>query len=81
MLLARYRHASVRSLERYARHSVGAVARHVAERGGDLLERQQRVVRALAGVASQARGRPTRDDPRRGVRQATPADAGTTWLS
>jgi integrase/recombinase XerD len=33
MLLARSRHASVRSLERYARPSVDAVARHVVERG------------------------------------------------
>lgn len=49
MLLARSRHASVRFLERYARPSVGAVTRHVAERGGDLLERQQRLVRAGAG--------------------------------
>ncbi|MCP3822093.1 PmrA [Streptomyces sp. A3M-1-3] len=32
MLLARSRHASVRSLERYARPSVDAVAQHVAER-------------------------------------------------
>ncbi|MCW2916625.1 MAG: site-specific recombinase [Actinomycetia bacterium] len=32
MLLARSRHASVRSLERYARPGVDAVARHVAER-------------------------------------------------
>ena len=32
MLLARSRHASVRSLERYARSGVDAVARHVAER-------------------------------------------------
>ncbi|WP_434600048.1 hypothetical protein [Streptomyces sp. A5-4] len=32
MLLARSRHASARSLERYARPSVDAVARHVAER-------------------------------------------------
>ncbi|PWI06975.1 site-specific recombinase [Streptomyces sp. NWU339] len=32
MLLARARHASVRSLERYARPGVDAVARHVAER-------------------------------------------------
>ncbi|MEV5010221.1 PmrA [Streptomyces sp. NPDC055692] len=31
MLLARSRHASVRSLERYARPGVDAVARHVAE--------------------------------------------------
>ncbi|MET9778802.1 site-specific integrase [Streptomyces sp. NPDC006367] len=31
MLLARSRHASVRSLERYARPSVDAVAQHVAE--------------------------------------------------
>ncbi len=31
-LLARSRHASVRSLERYARPGVDAVARHVAER-------------------------------------------------
>ncbi|MFJ2955525.1 hypothetical protein [Streptomyces sp. NPDC087270] len=31
-LLARSRHASVRSLERYARPGVGSVARHVAER-------------------------------------------------
>ncbi|MFF9526922.1 PmrA [Streptomyces achromogenes] len=33
MLLTRSRHASVRSLERYARPGVDAVARHVAERG------------------------------------------------
>jgi len=32
MLLARSRHASVRSLERYARPSAEAVARHVASR-------------------------------------------------
>ncbi|KUL42685.1 hypothetical protein ADL12_09685 [Streptomyces regalis] len=32
MLLARSRHASVRSLERYARPGIDAVARHVAER-------------------------------------------------
>ncbi|MFE4777236.1 site-specific integrase [Streptomyces sp. NPDC056713] len=32
MLLARSRHASVRSLERYTRPGVDAVARHVAER-------------------------------------------------
>ncbi|QOV47648.1 PmrA [Streptomyces chromofuscus] len=32
MLLARSRHASVRSLERNARPGVDAVARHVAER-------------------------------------------------
>ncbi|MBM7438106.1 hypothetical protein OG524_19455 [Streptomyces sp. NBC_01520] len=32
MLLARSRHASVRSLERYACPSVDAVARHVVER-------------------------------------------------
>ncbi|WP_431040844.1 PmrA [Streptomyces sp. P1-3] len=32
MLVARSRHVSVRSLERYARPSVDAVARHVAER-------------------------------------------------
>jgi integrase/recombinase XerD len=32
MLLARSRHASVRSLERYARPGVDAVARHVASR-------------------------------------------------
>ncbi|MET7541219.1 hypothetical protein [Streptomyces sp. NPDC005507] len=32
MLLARSRHASVRSLERYARPGVDAVARHIAER-------------------------------------------------
>jgi hypothetical protein len=32
ILLARSRHASVRSLERYARPGVDAVARHVAER-------------------------------------------------
>jgi hypothetical protein len=32
MLLARSRHASVGSLERYARPGVDAVARHVAER-------------------------------------------------
>ncbi|MFE0645027.1 site-specific integrase [Streptomyces sp. NPDC058877] len=32
MLLARSRHAPVRSLERYARPGVDAVARHVAER-------------------------------------------------
>ncbi|MFF4054718.1 hypothetical protein ACFYZ8_17190 [Streptomyces sp. NPDC001668] len=32
MLPARSRHASVRSLERYARPGVDAVARHVAER-------------------------------------------------
>lgn len=32
MPLARSRHASVRSLERYARPGVDAVARHVAER-------------------------------------------------
>ncbi|MFF8909652.1 site-specific integrase [Streptomyces olivaceoviridis] len=32
LLLARSRHASVRSLERYARPGVDAVARHVAER-------------------------------------------------
>ncbi|MET8743487.1 hypothetical protein [Streptomyces sp. NPDC004728] len=32
MLLARPRHASVRSLEPYARPGVDAVARHVAER-------------------------------------------------
>jgi hypothetical protein len=32
MLLARSRHASVWSLERYARPGVDAVARHVAER-------------------------------------------------
>ncbi|WP_146228416.1 site-specific integrase [Streptomyces sp. CG 926] len=32
MLLARSRHASVRSLERYSRPGVDAVARHVAER-------------------------------------------------
>ncbi len=31
MLLARARHASVRSLEWYARPGVDAVARHVAE--------------------------------------------------
>ncbi len=31
MLLARSRHASVRSLERYARPGVDAVARHVAQ--------------------------------------------------
>ncbi|AQW54343.1 PmrA [Streptomyces violaceusniger] len=33
MLLARSRHAFVRSLERYARAGVDAVARHVAARG------------------------------------------------
>ncbi|MFV5998590.1 hypothetical protein ACNPQM_41155 [Streptomyces sp. NPDC056231] len=32
MLLARSRHASVRSLERYARPGVDSVARHIAER-------------------------------------------------
>ncbi|MFC4464249.1 hypothetical protein ACFPH6_06650 [Streptomyces xiangluensis] len=32
MLLARSRHASVRSLERYARPGVDSVARHVTER-------------------------------------------------
>lgn len=32
MLLARSRHDSVRSLERYARPGVDSVARHVAER-------------------------------------------------
>ncbi|MFH9983365.1 site-specific integrase [Streptomyces sp. NPDC017179] len=32
MLLARSRHASIRSLERYARPSVDAVAAHVAQR-------------------------------------------------
>ncbi|MCX4902266.1 site-specific integrase [Streptomyces sp. NBC_00892] len=32
MLLARSRHASVRSLERYARRRVDSFARHVAER-------------------------------------------------
>ncbi|MEV4868634.1 hypothetical protein [Streptomyces syringium] len=32
MLLARSRHASVRSLERYSRPGVDTVARHVAER-------------------------------------------------
>lgn len=32
MLLARSRHASVRSLERYARPGVDSVARHVAGR-------------------------------------------------
>ncbi|MER5720380.1 PmrA [Streptomyces sp. NPDC002132] len=32
MLLARFRHASVRSPERYARPGVDSVARHVAER-------------------------------------------------
>ncbi|GAA3084284.1 hypothetical protein GCM10017562_62510 [Streptomyces roseofulvus] len=32
MLPARSRHASVRSLERYARPGVDAIARHVAER-------------------------------------------------
>ncbi|MFD8276765.1 site-specific integrase [Streptomyces flaveolus] len=32
MLLGRSRHASVRSLERYTRPGVDAVARHVAER-------------------------------------------------
>jgi integrase/recombinase XerD len=32
MLLARFRHAAVRSLERYARPGVDSVARHVAER-------------------------------------------------
>ncbi|MFF2703174.1 PmrA [Streptomyces cyaneofuscatus] len=32
MLPARSRHASVRSLERYARSGVDAVARHVADR-------------------------------------------------
>ncbi|MEU9983556.1 hypothetical protein [Streptomyces sp. NPDC050856] len=32
MLLARSRHASFRSLERYARPGVDSVARHVAER-------------------------------------------------
>ncbi|MFH8788272.1 site-specific integrase [Streptomyces roseoverticillatus] len=40
MLLARSRHASVRSLERYARPGVDAVARHVAER--DPAARRQR---------------------------------------
>jgi integrase len=39
-LLARSRHASVRSLERYARPSVDAVARHVA--GGDPAARRRR---------------------------------------
>nr|WP_237540289.1 hypothetical protein [Streptomyces sp. SID4917] len=34
MLLARARHASVRSLERYARSGVDAVAQHVDERAG-----------------------------------------------
>lgn len=32
MLLARFRHASVRSLAKYARPGVDAVAQHVAER-------------------------------------------------
>ncbi|CAM5744548.1 hypothetical protein SHIRM173S_05057 [Streptomyces hirsutus] len=32
MLLARSRHASVRSLERYARPGIDAIARHVAQR-------------------------------------------------
>jgi integrase len=40
MLLARSRHASVRSLERYARPSPEAVARHVATR--DPAARRQR---------------------------------------
>ncbi|MFE3431145.1 hypothetical protein [Streptomyces sp. NPDC059171] len=39
MLLARSRHASVRSLERYARPGVGAVARHVAESDPDARRR------------------------------------------
>ncbi|MFB4272951.1 hypothetical protein [Nonomuraea sp. GTA35] len=39
-LLARSRHASVRSLERYARPSVDAVAAHVA--GRDPLRRRKR---------------------------------------
>ncbi|MER5634514.1 PmrA [Streptomyces nitrosporeus] len=33
MLPARSRHASVRSLERYARPGIDSAARHVAERG------------------------------------------------
>jgi hypothetical protein len=40
MLLARSRHASVRSLERYARPGVDAVARHVAERDPAARRRQ-----------------------------------------
>ncbi|KPC61560.1 hypothetical protein ADL29_23950 [Streptomyces chattanoogensis] len=40
MLLARSRHASVRSLERYARPGVDSIARHVAE--GDPAARRRR---------------------------------------
>ncbi|MFE4416259.1 hypothetical protein [Streptomyces sp. NPDC056821] len=41
MLLARSRHASVRSLERYARPGVDAVARHGAERDPAARRRNQ----------------------------------------
>ncbi|MCX2927410.1 PmrA [Streptomyces sp. NEAU-W12] len=44
-MLARSRHASVRSLERYARSGVDAVARHVAERD----PAARRRMRALKG--------------------------------
>ncbi|MFE5028267.1 site-specific integrase [Streptomyces sp. NPDC056656] len=40
MLLARSHHASVRSLERYARPGADAVARHVAERAPAALRRR-----------------------------------------
>jgi integrase/recombinase XerD len=46
MLLARCRHASVRSLERYARPGVDAVARHLAQR--DLAVRRRGLNRASA---------------------------------
>lgn len=59
MLPARSRHASVRSLERYARPGDDAVARHVAERG--------RLSAAVAEHAKPASGllaprSPSRDD-------------------
>ncbi|MEV7690228.1 tyrosine-type recombinase/integrase [Streptomyces bungoensis] len=50
MLLARSRHASVRSLERYARPGVDAVAQHVAER--DPAARRRRRTRALKASRS-----------------------------
>lgn len=40
MLLTRTRHASVRSLERYACPGVDAVARHVAERDPEVRRRK-----------------------------------------
>ncbi|EFL29164.1 putative multimer resolution protein [Streptomyces himastatinicus ATCC 53653] len=69
MLLARSRHASVRSLERYARPGVDSVARHVAERdpfGAHLGHTPTwcRLVRAGRGRPSGRHSPPSTPDPR-----------------